>query len=279
VSEVLFAPLDRADLIAVMKWIGNNGMDFYVLGGGSNVLVTDGVLETPVVLTAEMTGISARREAGYVFLDCLAGTPLRKVLSLSVKNGWSGREFAAGIPGTVGGATAGNAGTARGSVGFAVESITTVERGGEVVKWSADEISWDYRSCSLFENHGRVAQSVTFRLHQSDRGKVARSVKAAMDDRKTQPAASRTAGCVFKNPPLDSAGRLLDAAGCRGMRMGGAKVSETHANFIENMGESTARDILSLALACKKRVQDAFGTSLCFEIKTIGIEDAWNAPA
>jgi UDP-N-acetylmuramate dehydrogenase len=99
-----------------------------------------------------------------------------------------------------------------------------------------------------------------------------------MEGRKTQPALSRTAGCVFRNPPDDSAGRLLDAAGCKGMKIGGARVSETHANFIENIGECTAHDILSLALVCKKMVQDAFGASLSFEIKTIGIEEAQNAP-
>jgi UDP-N-acetylmuramate dehydrogenase len=270
----LFAPFTKADLTAVMKWIGDCGMDFYVLGGGSNVLITDEVLETPVVLTTGMTGISVRRENGVVFLDCAAGTPLKEVLSLCVKNGWSGLEFAAGIPGTVGGAIAGNAGAANWFIGSAVESVTSVERGGAVVKWSAGEITWGYRKCSLFGDGGRVAQSVSFMLRESERGKVARSVKEAMESRKTQPAASRTAGCVFRNPPLDSAGRLLDAAGCKGMKMGGAKVSEAHANFIENVGECTAHDILSLALTCKKMVRDAFGTSLCFEIKTIGIGDA-----
>jgi UDP-N-acetylmuramate dehydrogenase len=260
-----------------MKWIGDNGMTFHVLGGGSNVLITDGVIEAPVVLTAGMTGISATREAGAVFLDCLAGTALKEVLSLSIKNGWSGLEFAAGIPGTVGGAIAGNAGAARGSIGSVVESVTAVERDGSVVKWNASEIKWDYRSCSLFEKADRIAYSVAFRLRQSDRGRVAYSVKEAMEDRKTQPAASRTAGCVFRNPRGDSAGRLLDAAGCKGMRVGGAMVSKAHANFIENTGECTAHDILSLALTCRKMVQDAFGTSLCFEIKTIGINGVWNA--
>jgi UDP-N-acetylmuramate dehydrogenase len=278
VSEILFTPFTPADLIAVMEWIGDNGMSFHVLGGGSNVLIADGILETPVVLTTGMTGISPRREADVIFLDCMAGTPLKEVLSLSVENGWSGLEFTAGIPGTAGGAVAGNAGAARGAVGSIVESVTAVERGGSVVKWSASEITWGYRSCSLFGKPDRVAQSVTFKLRQSDRGKVEYSVKTAMEGRKTQPAASHTAGCVFKNPPGGSAGNLLDAAGCKGMRIGGARVSKTHANFIENMGECTAHDIWSLALACKKMVQDAFGTSLCFEIKTIGIEEAQDAP-
>jgi UDP-N-acetylmuramate dehydrogenase len=278
-AEILFAPSEPDDLISAMKWIGDNEMSFHVLGGGSNVLIADGIIGTPVVLTTGMKGISARHGTDVIFLDCLAGTPLREVLSLSVKNGWSGLEFAAGIPGTVGGAVAGNAGTARGSVGSVVESVTAAERDGSAVKWNASEIAWGYRRCSLFEDAGRVAQSVTFRLRRSERGKVARSVKEAMEDRRTQPAASRTAGCVFKNPPGGgSAGRLLDAAGCKGMRSGGARVSETHANFIENMGGCTAHDILSLAFACKKMVWDAFGTSLCFEIKTIGIEDARDAP-
>jgi UDP-N-acetylmuramate dehydrogenase len=260
-----------------MKWIGDNGMDFYALGGGSNILIADGILKTPVVLTTGMAGISVRHKMGMVLLDCLAGTPMQEVLSLSVKNGWGGLEFAAGIPGTVGGAVAGNAGAVYGSVGSAVESVTAVEIGGSVVKWDAREMGWAYRSCPLFENAARIVQSVTFKLHQSNYGEVAHSIKMAMEGRKTQPAAFRTAGFVFKNPSGGSAGRLLDAAGCKGMRVGGARVSETHANFIENMGECTADDILSLALACKKMVLEAFETPLCFEIKTIGFEDVRNA--
>jgi UDP-N-acetylmuramate dehydrogenase len=277
VSQILFTPRSSADLVAVIKYAGGNGFDFHVLGGGSNVLITDEILETPVVLTTEMTGISVKDETDMILLDCLAGTRLKEILSLSVKCGWSGLEFAAGIPGTVGGAVAGNAGTARGSVGSVVESVTTVENDGSVVRWKSHEIEWGYRSCSLFGGADRVAQSVTFGLRRSRRADVAYSVQMAMNDRKNQPAASHTAGCVFKNPSGDSAGRLLDAAGCKGMRMGGAKISETHANFIENTGECTACDIWSLALACKKKVREMFGTSLCLEIKTFGFEEAVNA--
>jgi UDP-N-acetylmuramate dehydrogenase len=94
-----------------------------------------------------------------------------------------------------------------------------------------------------------------------------------MEGRKSQPITSKTAGCVFKNPEGDSAGRLLDASGCKGMSVGGARVSDSHANFIENSGGCSAHDIVTLAVACKNRVQEVFGMSLRFEIKTFGLED------
>jgi len=271
VAETLFTPCRESELIHAVMWILDNGSDFYVLGGGSNVLIADGVLETPVVLTTGMSGITVRNSGDTVFLDCISGTCLKDVISLSVKNGWSGLECAAGIPGTVGGAIVGNVGAATDCVGAAVESIATIEEDGSVMDWAGRKIDWTYRCCPLFTLRKRIVQKVTFRLSVGDKSEVAAAIKAVMEVRKSQPVMSRTAGCVFKNPSGDSAGRLLDASGCKGMCVGGARVSEAHANFIENDGNCTAGDILSLAIECRRKVEEVFGTSLDFEIKTIGI--------
>ena len=278
-AEVFFTPRDRDELSEAVRCAQDNAENFFVLGGGSNVLISDGMIGTPIILTTEMSGISVRISGDEVFLDCLAGTKLKDVLSLSVLNGWSGLEFAAGIPGTVGGAVAGNAGTLSGNVGRTVAGIVTIEADGSVMEWNGREIDWEYRKCPLFIDSGRIAYKVTYGLRALGKNDVAIAMKSAMAGRKSQPVSSRTAGCVFKNPAGDSAGRLLDASGCKGMAVGGARVSDVHANFIENFGNCTAGDILSLVASCRKRVWERFGATLDFEIKTLGIpEEILNAP-
>jgi len=271
IAETFFTPCDKDELSAAVEWARENAEDFFVLGGGSNVLISDQVIKTPVILTTGISGISARVSGDEVFLDCMAGTRLKDVLSLSVRNGWSGLECAAGIPGTVGGAIAGNAGNLSGSVGQTVLRIATIEADGSLMEWNGREINWGYRRCPLFEEDRRIAYKVTFALRVLEKDHVAGVMKTVMSGRKTQPISSRTAGCVFKNPTGDSAGRLLDASGCKGMTVGGARVSEAHANFIENFGNCTALDILSLAASCRERVWEKFGATLDFEIKTLGI--------
>ena len=273
IAETFLTPRNRDELSAAVIRARENARDFYVLGGGSNVLISDGAIKTPVIFTTGMSGIFARVSGDEVFLDCMAGTPLKSVLSLCAQNGWSGLECAAGIPGTIGGAVAGNAGTSSGSVGQAVLRIATIEPDGSQRELDGSEIDWGYRSCPLFREDGRVAYKVTFALRTLAKDQVAGAMRMVMAERKSQPVSSRTAGCVFKNPPGDSAGRLLDASGCKGMTVGGARVSETHANFIENFGNCTALDILSLAASCKRRVRKRFGATLDFEIKTLGISE------
>ena len=273
IAETFFIPNNKNELSAAVMWARENAQDFFTLGGGSNILISDGMIKTPVILTKAISGISARISGDDVFLDCMAGTQLKSVLSLSARNGWSGLEFAAGIPGTVGGAIAGNAGALSGYVGQAVLRIVTIEADGSTVEWNGREIDWEYRRCPLFDDDRRIACKVTFALRVSGKNDVAGAIKSAMNGRKSQPVSSRTAGCVFKNPPRDSAGRLLDASGCKGMTLGGARVSEVHANFIENFGNCTALDILSLAASCRKRVKERFDTTLDFEIKMLGIPE------
>lgn len=273
IARIMFAPRIEEELVKAVSWVYANGADFFVLGGGSNVLISDAAFEIPVINTAVMSAISVRECGDRVYMDCLAGTPMKDVLAMSLKNGLSGLECAAGIPGTVGGAAAGNAGSASGSIGSSVESIVTIEPDGSRAKWSGREIKWGYRSCSLFDGEKRIAQTVTFRMTPSSKDEVARLVAETMSGRKFQPVSSRTAGCVFKNPRGKSAGKLLDMSGCKGISVGGARVSESHANFIENHSGS-ALDILSLALLCRKKVLEKFGTYLDFEVKMAGIWEA-----
>ena len=270
-ARIMFVPRTEEELSRALSWTYANGAGFFVLGGGSNVLISDAAFEVPVINTARMSAITVRESGDTAYIDCLAGTPMKEVLAFSLKNGWSGLECAAGIPGTVGGAVAGNAGSKTGSVGSSVERIVTLEHDGSRAEWSGHGIEWGYRSCPLFEGEKRIAQSVTFRTKRSSGDEVARLAAETMRGRKYQPVSAKTAGCVFKNPPGGSAGKLLDESGCKGISVGGARVSEVHANFIENHSGS-ALDILSLALLCRNKVLARFGTYLEFEVKLAG---AW----
>jgi UDP-N-acetylmuramate dehydrogenase len=269
----MFVPRTEEELSGAVAWARANGAGFFVLGGGSNVLISDAAFEIPVINTVRMSGITVHRSGNAVYIDCLAGTPMKEVVALALKNGWSGLECAAGIPGTVGGAVAGNAGSKSGSVGSSVERVVTLERDGVRAEWSGHGIRWGYRCCPLFEDGHRVAQSVTFRTEQSSKEEVARLAAETTRGRKIQPVSARTAGCVFKNPPGNSAGYLLDKSGCKGISVGGARVSESHANFIENHSGS-AWDILSLALLCRKKVLAKFGIYLDFEVRMAGTWEA-----
>jgi UDP-N-acetylmuramate dehydrogenase len=270
-AETLLSPRSAEELALSVRWLRSGGKSFFTLGGGSNVLIWDGVIDVPVLLTARVSDMRVYVEGGSAFIECSAGTRLSGVLSVAIKEGWSGLEFAAGIPGTVGGALAGNAGTLRGSVGPSVVKVRTVGEDGEMIERDARDIEWSYRRCGLPD--GAVVAGAVFKLSLSAKETVRAGVKEALDARRSQPVGYRTAGCVFKNPQGHSAGMLLDKAGCKGLIAGGARVSSVHANFIENMGGCSAEDIMNLALACKGRVLDMFGVTLEFEVRTLGVRE------
>jgi UDP-N-acetylmuramate dehydrogenase len=255
----------------MIRHLSTEGSRFFVIGGGSNVLMTDGVLDTPLILTTGVNGMSVREDADVIFVSCGAGVRLKDVLAMTLREGWSGLEFAAGIPGTVGGAVMGNAGTPRGEICSAVHSVRASSCEGRISDFGEGAIEWGYRRCSLWEEKPIVVSNVVFRLRRSTRESVTEEAARAARDRRNQPSGRMTAGCVFKNPPGDSAGRLIELAGCKGLMVGGAAVSEIHANFIENSGGATASDFTSLALRCREKVMERFGIRLRFEITTLGV--------
>ena len=267
---VMITPRDRAELISSVRWLYSEESSFCVLGGGSNVLVADGLIDTPILHTSELNGIETSIKDGYVYLCCGTGVLLKTLFAVAISSGWSGLEFAAGIPGTVGGAVAGNAGTAHGSISSVIDEIETVREDGSVSKWSSSDVKWGYRKCSLVEDNRSIISSVTLKLKLSDRNSVAAMAKLSAGSRRTQPIGVKTAGCVFKNTPHESAGKLLDDSGCKGLSVGGARVSQKHANFIENYSNSKASDIVELMMLCRERVRNKFNISLQLEIKQLG---------
>jgi UDP-N-acetylmuramate dehydrogenase len=195
------------------------------------------------------------------------------ILAAAVRDAFSegrtGLEFAVGIPGTVGGALAMNAGSREEWIGSIVESVTLFVPGEGLVGVRGPEIAWGYRTSGL-QGRGIIVEAV-LRLVEGDADLIRRSMEASLRRRKrTQPLSMPSAGSVFVNPEGDSAGRLIEASGLKGARVGGAEVSEVHANFIVNAGGATATDVVTLVRLIRDTVKEAHGIELTPEVRFLG---------
>ena len=245
------------ELIALAK-----NIPVYVIGGGSNIIIPDGLIRGLTVSTRKLDSIawendsSAEIESGFVLPNL--------VKTLREKN-IGGLEFSAGIPGTIGGAVAGNAGAGgRGICEFA-ECVKAVDSSGNLVTFRRGEFDYGYRMCGI---SGVIIASVTMSFNNCPAWSE-ESYSDFISRRKSQPLNFRSAGCTFKNPEGYSAGKLLDECGCKGLRVGDAAVSEKHANFIVNCGHASSSDVLRLAEMCARKVFDCTGIKLEPEIKTL----------
>ncbi len=273
-AEIFARPPDAEALLRLLDYA--SGMPVFLIGGGTNVLFADGDIKALVISTEQMRGIEVffedEREGGAV-VSAAAGEPLKRVLAFCAQNGLSGLEPLAGIPGSIGGAVAGNAGAHGLQAGDIVRSALTVDfppSGGgpaKVKRVSRESLGFKYRGSSVC---GAVT-SVELALRRGD----ARQIKELMDrnfgmKKKTQPLAARSAGCVFKNPEGNAAGRLIDEAGLKGARVGGIEVSMVHANFFINTGNGTAADFTALMEKVRNEVFRRSGVSLEPEIRMLG---------
>lgn len=243
---------------------GAGKIPVYVIGGGSNILIPDGKIPGLTISTRRLVSLtwrgkfSAEIEAGYSFP--------RLVSSLHGMN-WGGLEFAVGIPGTLGGAIMGNAGAGGHGVCEFVDSVNTIDKSGSLKSIKRGEFEYAYRQCTL-SGGGMILASAVMTFRKKLPGDFEEYL-AFMDKRKNQPTNSRSAGCTFKNPPGHSAGKLLDECGCKGLTVGGATVSDKHANFIINTGNAASEDVRELSELCAKKVFDGTGIILELEIKTL----------
>ncbi|MCL2103358.1 MAG: UDP-N-acetylmuramate dehydrogenase [Syntrophorhabdaceae bacterium] len=269
--EFFVEPSDLKDVSLVFEIHARAQENFpiFILGGGSNVVFADGMLDGVVLSSRRLNRFKWSAAGDLVMLEAEAGHPLSSVVSDSVRDGLTGAEFAVGIPGTLGGAMAGNAGVGERSIGDLLEEVTTVENRGNIRTWKRGEFAHSYRYFSLSAPDRFLAGcKVSFR--RMSRAEIEVNLDAFRQRRAEQPQGVRSAGCAFKNPPLDSAGRLLDASGCKGLRVGGAMVSNVHANFIVNTGHATGSDVFELMRACHDIVLRKTGTLLEPEIKLLG---------
>jgi len=236
-----------------------------VLGGGSNVLIPDaGLPGITVLLEGDFTHLRLDHAAAKAHAG--AGLPISRLAAKCSDAGLSGLEWAAGLPGTVGGAVVGNAGAWGSSCADNLVSVRLLERSGRVHEFPRAELTFGYRHTSIPAS-GALVLAAAFALIPSDPQAIRTLCEHLRDRRRTsQPIGERSAGSVFKNPPGDSAGRLLDAAGCKSLRVGDALVSPIHANFILNTASATAHDVLALIDLMRTRVHDRFSIQLQTEI-------------
>ena len=239
-----------------------------VIGRGSNLLVSDkGFKGIGVRLIGEL----AKLEVDEDVVTVGAGLSLPRLSKVMSKSGLSGVEFALGIPGAVGGALIMNAGAWGSSFGDVVTDVTVMRDTGELVTLTHDEANFEYRHSGLDAYFCVVG--ATLKLQPGNVDTITAQMNALFKQKTdTQPFAEENAGCMFKNPHGDSAGRLIDISGLKGYRIGGAEVSTVHGNFILNINNATAEDVLNLVAHIQKQVREKTGISLQTEVKRLGFD-------
>lgn len=264
-ADAFVEPDDIAQLQRVIGFAREVEAPLTFIGGGSNLLVTDAGLRGIVVRLGD--GFD-RIEFDEAHVTGGGAASLTRLVRECARGGWAGLECAIGIPGSVGGAIFGNAGANGGEVGATAALIRCVNADGEIRDYTNDEAGFSYRHSEL---RGNVVVAGTFPLRRDDANELNRKLKDLLARRKaTQPVDRLNAGCIFKNTPLGPAGKLIDEMGGKGLRLGAARVSELHANFIINEGGALASDVLGLIAMVRLRFRETYGMEVEPEIRTIG---------
>lgn len=265
--EIMVFPEDPVSLKNVMAACEREKIPLFVLGAGTNLLAGDEGIEGVAISLREFKSIEFTRETGVLYVG--AGTPLAMLVNVAQKNGYAGLEPLAGIPGYAGGAVYMNAGSFGMEIKDVIISVAVMNRHGEIEILDRDKPGFSYRSSNLPE--GSVILGLNIALRKDDPDAIGQRTREFLKKKKdTQPLGESSAGCVFKNPEGDAAGRLIDAAGCKGMRVGGAEVSAVHANYFINRGGAACTDFTELMKIVKARVREHSGIELEPEIKIIG---------
>jgi UDP-N-acetylmuramate dehydrogenase len=262
-AEYFAEPENAEQLIALVQRCHAEGVDMRLLGQGSNILVRDDGVPGMVIRLSAPAFSEIRVEGRSLIAG--GGAPLGRAVTTAVHRGLAGLETLIGIPGTVGGALHGNAGTHGGNIGQWTIEATVIAANGEVYQRSVDELVFDYRQSSLDD---LVILEASCRLEEDDPRELAqRMQKQWIVKKASQPMGHQCAGCVFKNPRGQSAGELIDHAGLKGSRIGGAVVSDRHANFIVAEPECSAQDVLRLIELIRGQVRDRAGIELELELE------------
>jgi UDP-N-acetylenolpyruvoylglucosamine reductase len=269
-AELFARPGTVAALERVLAWAAEHGVEVGVVGSGSNLLVADGGVRGLVLkLDHELSQI----KVDGTRIDCGGGARLPTVSAHAARAGLSGIEFGVNIPGTVGGAVRMNANAYGGELARALDWVDVTSAAG-TARRAPEELGFAYRRSGL--GPGEVVARAAFALSPAASDDVKRTLSEMRSKRKAaQPSGIKTFGSTFKNPDDPraegrSAGQLLDAAGCRGLRLGGAGFSSKHANFVENLGDATTADVVALMAEGRRRVKERFGIELEPEVQALG---------
>jgi UDP-N-acetylmuramate dehydrogenase len=262
-ADYFIRPETIEQLKEVVERCNENELRIYVMGFGSNLLVGDDGLRAAVIkLEAEKFS-----QIKYDKQDVIAGAgaELSRLVLTCVEKGLSGVEALTGIPGSVGGAVKMNAGGNFGDFGSSVETVTLMDSSGNIFEKSKPELVFDYRRTNIT---AKFVLKARLKLNSADPEQIMRTVKEIWIHKKnSQPLNSKNSGCIFKNPPGASAGALIDRAGLKGLQIGGAVVSDKHANFIIAKDGCSSRDVMRLIDAIKQRVNEQFNVELELEIE------------
>lgn len=266
-ADLLVMPASVESLCQVVKLCLSEGIPFLVMGNGSNIIVRDkGIRGVVIRICENMNHVTLNGEV----MEVEAGALLSKIAKIALAANLSGLEFASGIPGTLGGAIAMNAGAYGGEMKDVVVRTEFIDRHGELRVLHGEEHDFGYRASAIQKEGGIVTKSALM----LQKGNY-ESIRALMDDlnkrrKEKQPLHLPSAGSVFKRPPGSFAGKLIEDAGLRGFRMGGAQVSELHCGFIVNTGGATAEDVLSLMEHIQHEVMQKFNIMLQPEVGVVG---------
>ena len=271
--DYLAFPEGPEELQRILEWCGQQGIRTFILGNGTNLLVRDGGFRGMAISLSRgflrVEEVECGPEGSLVLAE--AGQSLGKLVEFSWKKGLAGLEFAAGIPGSVGGALFMNAGAFRGEIKDVLDSVRLLEASGLVLERRREEWKFFYRSLGL--EKGEIILGGKFRLKAENGQEVKNRIEEIMRQRMSkQPYDLPSAGSVFKNPPQGPAGKLIEEAGLKGYHIGDAQISEKHANFIVNRGQARAQDILALIELAREKVYQEKGVWLEMEIQVMGEE-------
>jgi UDP-N-acetylmuramate dehydrogenase len=262
-AKYLIRPRNVEELQLASQRCAENQIPIYVLGLGANLLVSDAGVDGAVFRLDQDYFRRVKFEKNT--LEVGAGVDMQKLVLLSCRNGLSGLECLAGIPGTVGGGIRMNAGGKFGDIGAVVTHVDVMDVGGLLFERTKDDLVFDYRSTNI---SAKFILNATFELDEEDPERIMRKVKEIwMYKRNSQPLNTKNAGCIFKNPRGLSAGALIDQAGLKGMKVGGAEVSEKHANFVIAHSGASADDVLRLIKIIREKVFEKDGIHLESEVQ------------
>ena len=261
-GKYLVVPNDIEDLMRLMKFIKENELKYKIIGGGSNLIFENSVYDGILVSLSKFDDMVIKDTKVHVG----AGAPLMKVALKCSRLGLTGLEFATGIPGTVGGAVFNNAGAYKSDMGYVVESVTVLTPDLKIKTMYNKDMDFHYRTSYFKKNPGYICLDATIILKNGDK----ETIKNVIEDRKkrrlmTQPLEYPSAGSVFRNPEGMYAGELIENVKYKGKAVGGAKVSEKHANFIINYASATGKDIVTLIEDIQKEVKKVYNVDLVLE--------------
>jgi UDP-N-acetylmuramate dehydrogenase len=257
------------ELRTALEWASERAMPVFLLGGGTNLLAREaGFAGLVVRYRDQQLRVEPAGDAGRAWIG--AGAPMAGTVRRLAAKGWGGLQWAEGLPGTVGGAVFGNAGCYGGDIASALARAWLLIDNA-IQEWPADRFAYGYRTSALKNDNRRssIVLAAEFKIYRADPRELARQMEQTAAERRGKTPWGSSCGSVFKNPPRESAGRLIEAAGLKGTRIGGAEIAQKHANYIVNLGGASSADVLRLIEIARERVLKEFRIELELEVQIV----------